>query len=137
MPRSIWVAAAVTAAAVGLAVAFLVFRDDGSNGPGGFFQPVTPVRCADAATLNVAEAGFAAFSGTLKATGEEHLLIVHLNPAEAASTPERFTLAEPNAAYVAESGGPPEVLVFRVPKDSGAFKLLYRDDCSSLEWIVP
>lgn len=137
MPRPIWVTAAVIAAAVALAVAFLVFRDDRSDGPGNFFQPVTPVRCADAATLNVTEAGFAAFSGALKATGEEHLLIVRLNPAEAASTPERFTLAEPNATYIVESGGSPGVLVFRVPKDSGAFKLLYRDDCSSLEWIVP
>jgi hypothetical protein len=136
MPRYAWLLVAVLASG-GVLIAGNFLLWSGNPDTSEFFQTSTPVRCADAASLNVTEAGFTAFSGELKAGGDEHLLVVQLTPASAAASPERFTLREPDATYLPEAGGAPDVLVFRAPKASGAFKLAYRDDCSSLEWIVP
>lgn len=131
-----WIVAGAVALVVVAALGWFLRGGDGDD-TSGFFTPSTPAPCDESEPVYLDEARFAAFSGSLTATGEDQLLVVTMLPASAASQPDSFSLAEPSARYEAQPGGAANTLVFRVPRPSGAFKLSYDGPCGLQEWIVP
>lgn len=138
MPRRWrWVLAVLAALLIGAVLLVAFTRGDDDDDTRDFFSPATPATCEGVSPVELDEGRFAAFAGSLTATGEDQLLVVTLQPAEAAADAEHFGLSEPGATYEPVSGGPEGALVFRVPRDSGAFKLRYDGGCGMREWIVP
>ncbi len=143
--RAIWLVAIAVVVAVGaIVVASRLSGGDGAD-EASFFAEATAVTCnGSPAGITVDGARFAAFSGDLTAGGSDKLALVDIRDANTRTGDallQSFTLAEPDETFTLErvdlmSDGR-YTLAFRVPKGSGAFKLVFDDGCAREEWLIP
>ncbi len=147
MRKKLLFAGIVTAAIVGAAIVIALRVRGGSDDSRlrAFFELPTPSSCdASAAAISVESSHFSAFvpGSSVSSTRGKFLIVVYSAPND---PPPDLT----DHVVVVESSGdqysplpssadvPAQELVFDVPTDLTAAKLIFDDGCTHQEWIAP